>query len=147
MLEHETDQYTKERCLQPNIHQDKIFNDLNDAKEVRQIESTRNIENHVKSPRIISNPILESYAELKAWTNATESNFRYMKDDVITYKSNGKDDLTNTISNNPLSSSQNFKSRDHSNLVFRAMTNPTFCDKSSIGMTPTSFNTSYCQCD
>ena len=27
------------------------------------------------------------------------------------------------------------------------MTNPTFCDKSSIGMTPTSFNTSYCQCD
>jgi hypothetical protein len=79
MLEHETDQFTKGRYLLQNIRQDTSADDLNDAKNILQMKNTRNNESQVKCTRIISNPILESYAELKAWTNATDSSLGQIK--------------------------------------------------------------------
>ena len=79
MLEHETDQYTKGRYLLQNNNQDTLQEDLNDDKNVLEMKNTHNNEIQAKSTRIISNPILESYAELKAWTNATDSSLGQIK--------------------------------------------------------------------
>ena len=51
----------------------------NDAKNVLEMKNIHNNEIQSKSTRIISNPILESYAELKAWTNATDSSLGQIK--------------------------------------------------------------------
>ena len=79
MLEHETDQYATGRHVLQNIHQNALVDDLNDAKNVLEMKNIHHNEIQSQSTRIISNPILESYAELKAWTNATDSSLGQIK--------------------------------------------------------------------
>ena len=69
-----------------------------------------------------------------------------LKDETVNYiGDHNKIEMKSTAQD---SSAQNLKPKIHPNLVIRTITNPYFCDKSPIRMTPTSCHTpSYCQCD
>ena len=89
MLEHETDSHYGQNGLLPNMNKNYLcFEDntcLDGEKENLEMVEEEQEEEKAKYFHIVSNSVLESYAELKSWTNNTTDLMRLENKVINTY--------------------------------------------------------------